>query len=102
MRAWVFGMLSVTAIAAPADGQIAVSPPVAYVVPPPVPEGGCVWDNAVFSNGAILERYLGRSFYIRCMSGRWQSFYSYHDATMARDEPPSPMRSSGQRPMPLR
>jgi hypothetical protein len=34
--------------------------------------------------------------------GRWQSSYSDHEATMGRDEPPSPMRGSGQPPTPLR
>lgn len=34
--------------------------------------------------------------------GRWQSSYSDHEATMGRDEPPSPMRGLGQLPTPLR
>jgi len=34
--------------------------------------------------------------------GRWQSSYSDHEATMGRDEPPSPMRGLGQPPTPLR
>jgi hypothetical protein len=71
-----------------------------YPIPPPVPAGGCVWENAVFSNGAIFERFLGRPFYFRCMNGQWQSFYSFHEARTGLSE--EPLRSSGPRPTPLR
>jgi hypothetical protein len=109
MRAWIFGILSVAAIAAPADAQIinnsgspVGSRPAEYVVPPPVPVGGCVWENAVFSNGAIFERYIGRPFYFRCMDGQWHSFYSFYEARAGRADPPFQKRSAEQRPTPLR
>lgn len=108
MRACVLGILALIAIATPADAQVIrngssiMSPPAVYSIPPPVPTGGCVWENAVFSNGAIFERYLGRVFYFRCMNGQWQSFYSLQEARTGRNEPPSPMRSSGDSPTPLR
>jgi hypothetical protein len=35
-------------------------------------------------------------------SGGGKSSYSDHEATIGRDEPPSPMRGSGQPPTPLR
>jgi hypothetical protein len=98
----------VAALAAPADAQIVTygpsvqSPLAEYLVPPQVPAGGCVWENAVFSNGAILERYIGRQFYFRCMSGQWQSFYSFYEARAGRDEPPFLNRSSERKPTPLR
>lgn len=109
MRTWVFAILSVTAITASTDAQMinngspVVSVPAEYyVVPPPVPAGGCVWENAVFSNGAIFERYLGRPFYFRCMDGPWQSFYSFYEARAGRDDLPFLKRSAEQRPTPLR
>ena len=108
MRARVLGVLGLAVIAAPADAQVVrngypvMSQPAEYLVPPPVPTGGCVWDNAVFSNGAIFEAYLGRPFYFRCMDGQWRSFYSVHEARIGSNEPPTPMRSLGQRPTPLR
>jgi hypothetical protein len=108
MRAWVFGILGVAAIAAPADAQMLnnepplVGPPAEYVVPLTIPAGGCVWDNAVFSNGAIFERFIGRPFYFRCMNGQWQSFYSFYEARIGRDDPPSPARGPDRRPTPLR
>jgi hypothetical protein len=102
------GILGLATLAAPTEAQIAKngpslgSPLAEYLVPPQVPAGGCVWDNAVFSDGAIFERYIGRQFYFRCMNGQWQSFYSFYEARAGRDEPPFLNRSSERKPTPLR
>jgi hypothetical protein len=103
---YLLGALQVVTLAMPADAQIVrnggplESPPAEYVVPPQVPAGGCVWDNAVFSNGAIFERYIRRPFYFRCMNGQWQSFYSFNEARAGRDDSSALNRS--QRPTPIR
>jgi hypothetical protein len=106
MRACIIGVLAAAVIAPSASAQVvksesaAASPPAEYLIPPPLPAGGCIWENAVFSNGAIFERYLGRPFYFRCVNGQWQSFYSFHQARTGRSE--QPLLDPPQRPTPLR
>ena len=109
MRLCVFVIASLALTIPLADAQmidnrspVAGLPAESYAIPPPVPAGGCVWDNAVFSNGAIFERYLGRPFYFRCTDGQWQSFYTFYEAMIGRDDPPILKRNGQQRPTPLR
>jgi hypothetical protein len=59
-------------------------------VPPPIPQGGCVWNNAVFSDGAILEKQQQPRAFFRCVQGTWQSFDSY-DAARSGSEPAPPI-----------
>jgi hypothetical protein len=74
-----------------AEGVVTVTPEFgtgagAYVqVPPIVPRDGCVWNNTVFSNGAILERHQMPRAFFRCVQGSWRSFNSFYDATVGRE-----------------
>jgi hypothetical protein len=79
--------------------------PTEHLVPaPPVPAGGCVWANAVYSNGAIVEQVYAiiQRSYLRCVDGSWRPYRSYLDAIAAHGDPkvlvPQPRRS----PTPLR
>src|SRR5260370_19906774 len=60
-------------------------------VPPTVPRDGCVWNNTVFSNGAIIERRQQPWAFFRCMQGSWQSFDTFDAARIGREPaPPGP------------
>ena len=37
----------------------------------PVPPNGCVWDNLVYSNGAVIARGVPLTTYFRCDGGTW-------------------------------
>jgi hypothetical protein len=79
--------------------------PTEYLLPPPlVPAGGCVWANAVYSNGAIVEQVYStiQRSYLRCADGSWRPYQSYLDAIVAHDDPAVPPRNLGRRPTPLR
>lgn len=79
-------------VAAPAAAQEARRPPdlpsVAggywWPVPPPIPAGGCVWSNAVFSDGAILQWPEQPRAFFRCERGSWRSFDSFDAAASGR------------------
>jgi hypothetical protein len=59
-----------------------------YFQPAPiVPPGGCVWENAVFSDGAIIERRRQPWSFFRCMNGSWRSFDSFYAAAAASGQP---------------
>jgi hypothetical protein len=36
-----------------------------------VPSDGCVWDNLVYSNGAVIARGVPLTAYFRCEGGTW-------------------------------
>ena len=55
-----------------------------WPVPPAIPAGGCVWNNAVFSDGAILQWPEQPRAFFRCVRGRWQSFESFDAAASGR------------------
>lgn len=83
----------------------APSPPTEYLLPPPiVPVGGCVWANAVYSNGAIVEQVYSiiQRSYLRCADGSWRPYRSYLDAIVAHDDPAVRPLNPGRRPTPLR
>jgi hypothetical protein len=63
----------------------------AYLQPAPVvPPGGCVWENVVFSDGAIIERRPQPRVVFRCVQGSWQSFDSFDAARApARERAPA-------------
>lgn len=36
-----------------------------------VPPNGCVWDNLVYSNGAVIARWVRLPAYFQCENGTW-------------------------------
>jgi hypothetical protein len=48
-----------------------------------LPQGGCIWNNAVYSDGAIIERQQLPRTVFRCVEGSWQSFDSFDAARSA-------------------
>jgi hypothetical protein len=90
-QSFMASALVALATSALADGVVTVTPDFetgagAYLqVPPIVPRDGCVWNNSVFSNGAILERHQMPWAFFRCMQGSWRSFDSFYDATVGRE-----------------
>jgi hypothetical protein len=83
--------LASLATSALAEGVVTMTPDLetsagAYLqAPPMVPRDGCVWNNTVFSNGAIIERHQMPWAFFRCIQGTWRSFDSFHDATVGRE-----------------
>jgi hypothetical protein len=61
------------------------------VLPPATPAGGCVWDNGVYSDGAILERRQFPTTFFRCTAGRWHSFDSFDEARAGAELGASPV-----------
>jgi hypothetical protein len=72
----------------------------AYVQPQIIlPEGGCIWNNAVYSDGAIFERQQTPRTAFRCTQGSWQSFDSFDAArSVGRDGDGAARPSPAQRP----
>lgn len=75
-----------------------VAPPVIlpYGEVTPVPPSGCVWDNLVYSNGAVIVRGVPLTTYFRCEGGTW-TVTSAGDAIFG---PRAPERPGGAEPTP--
>jgi hypothetical protein len=78
----------------------------AYALPQVIPpEGGCVWNNATFSDGAVIERQQLPRAAFRCVRGSWRSFDTF-DAARAGHElepvapPPPPNPPARPRSLP--
>ena len=68
-----------------------VAPPVIlpYGEVTPVPPSGCVWDNLVYSNGAVIVRGVPLTTYFRCEGGTW-TVTSAGDAIFGPRAPETP------------
>ena len=98
---WPF--ISSTQVAA--QNHTATPLPTEYLLPAPlVPSGGCVWANAVYSDGAIVEQVYAviQRSYLRCAGGSWRPYRSYLDAMVAHSEPVVLAPRPGTKPTPLR
>jgi hypothetical protein len=90
-QSFVAAALVALATGASAEGIMTVPPDFedgagAYLsAPPVVPPDGCVWNNSVFSNGAILERRQMPWAFFRCVQGSWRSFDSFDEAAAGRE-----------------
>ena len=61
-----------------------------------VPPNGCVWENLVYSNGAVIARWYPSTTYFQCERGTW-TIISPGDAIFGRRAPERPV---GAQPTP--
>jgi hypothetical protein len=52
-------------------GRLVAPALIPYGEAQPVPANGCVWDNLVYSNGAVIARGVPLITYFRCERGTW-------------------------------
>ncbi len=57
-----------------------------------MPPNGCVWDNLVYSNGAVIARGVRLTAYFRCEGGTW-TITSAGDAIFGPRVPERPGRA---------
>ena len=62
-----------------------------------VPPNGCVWDNFIYSNGAVIVRGDRLTTYFRCEGGTW-TVTSAGDAIFGPRAPETPGSAQPTRP----
>jgi hypothetical protein len=54
------------------NGRAGAPAYIPYGLPLQVPPAGCVWDNVIYSNGAVIERQNPVTTVYQCVRGSWK------------------------------
>jgi hypothetical protein len=72
LAATVGGIAAGWAQPRPGDQLLAPSEIIPYGAPVQVPTNACVWENLVYSHGAVIQIRAPLTTYFRCARGRWE------------------------------